>query len=46
MQGVKPHSHPMMELQDDQLVERLRLLVELLDLDLLKILLELMLLEG
>ena len=49
---MEPHPHPLMELQDDQLVERLRLLVEMLDLGLLKMLLyvlvvlELLLLEG
>ena len=42
---MEPQPHLMMQLQDDQLVERLRLLKELLDLDLLKMLLEL-LLEG
>ena len=27
---MEPHPHPVIELQDDQLVERLKLLVELL----------------
>ena len=42
---MEPHPDPVMELSDNQLVERLKLLVELLDLGLLKILLKLLLLE-
>ena len=43
---MEPHPRPVMELQDDQLEERLKLLVELLDLGLLKmLLLELVMLE-